>query len=148
MKIRTLIAGTITLVLLAISSVQAADQMTSLHAKSGSKMRIEGTSTLHDWQVESRVIGGSIEVGPNFPVEPGQDVKLGKVDAQATASIPVRSCPRQNDCPARAISGGACRWRVFRMTYVRLSRHSVLLPTSLRKPLLYRSELRGHATIR
>src|SRR6266404_6670659 len=91
MKIRTLIAGNIILVWLATSSVLAADQIKSLHAKSGSKMRIEGTSTIHDWQVESKIIGGSIEVGANFPTEPGQDVKPGKVDAQANAYIPIRS---------------------------------------------------------
>src|SRR5260370_40073362 len=91
MKIRTLIAGNVTLALLATSSVLAADQMTKLHGKPGSKMRIEGTSTIHDWQVESKIIGGSIEVGPNFPAEPGQDVKTGKRDAQGNADNPVRS---------------------------------------------------------
>ena len=91
MKIRNLIAGNVILGLLATSSVLAADQVTKLHGKPGSKMRIEGTSTIHDWQVESKIIGGSIEVGPNFPVEAGQDVKPGKVDAQANAYIPVRS---------------------------------------------------------
>jgi len=91
MKIRTLIAGNIILVLLVTSSVLAADQMTSLHAKAGSKMRIEGTSSVHDWQVESRIIGGSIEVGPNFPTAPGQEVKPGKIDIRGKAVISVRS---------------------------------------------------------
>jgi len=96
MKIRTLIAGNIILVLLATSSVQAADQMINLHAKKGGKMRIEGTSTIHDWQVESTILGGSLEVGPNFPIEPGQDIKPGKVQARANVFIPIRSLQSVN----------------------------------------------------
>src|SRR5664279_5111790 len=91
MKTRTLIAGTIALSLLATLSLPAADQMTTFAARSGSKMRIEGTSNIHDWQVESPFIAGIMEVGPNFPMEPGQVVTLGKVEAKAEVFIMVRS---------------------------------------------------------
>ena len=91
MKIRTLIAGSIALSLLATVSLPAADQMTTLTARSGSKMRIEGTSNIHDWQVESPLIGGMMEVGPNFPLEPGQAATPGKVEAKAEVFIQVRS---------------------------------------------------------
>jgi hypothetical protein len=82
----TLIAG-----ILFASSSPAADQMTRLDARSGSKMRMEGTSTLHDWQVESPIITGYIEVGPNFPMAPGQPATPGKVEAHGEATIMVRS---------------------------------------------------------
>jgi hypothetical protein len=67
--------------------------LTRFDAKSGPDMRvrIEGTSTVHDWQVEGKLIGGSREVGPNFPTEPGQSVAPGKVQAIVNAYIPVRS---------------------------------------------------------
>jgi len=91
MRTRTFIAVIGLIQLIAGLSLQAADQMTSLHARSGSKMRIEGTSLIHDWQVESRIIGGSIEVGPNFPTVPGQEVKPGKMDVHGIAIIRVRS---------------------------------------------------------
>jgi hypothetical protein len=67
--------------------------MMRFDAKSGSgmNMRIEGTSTIHDWQVEGPLIGGFIEVGPGFPVEPGQVVAPGKVQARVEAFVPVRS---------------------------------------------------------
>jgi hypothetical protein len=91
MKKRTLIAGTIALSLLATVSLPAADQMTTFNARSGSKMRIEGTSNIHDWQVESPFIAGFMEVGPNFPTEPGQTVTPGKVEAKAEVFITVRS---------------------------------------------------------
>src|SRR6478736_357676 len=91
MNKRTFIAANAALLLLAGLSVQAADQMTKYYAKSGSKMRMEGTSNIHDWQVEGTLIGGFFEVGPNFPSEPGQFATPGKIDAHAEPFIMVRS---------------------------------------------------------
>jgi YceI-like protein len=91
MKTRIIIAANLALVLLASLSVQAADQSTKYYARSGSKMRIEGTSTIHDWQVEGTLIGGYLEVGPGFPTEPGQAATPGKVDAHAEPFIMVRT---------------------------------------------------------
>src|SRR5512137_2312636 len=91
MKIRTLITGNIALLLLAAVSVSAAEQMTTYAARSGSKMRLEGTSNIHDWQVESPFIGGMLEVGAGFPTEPGQAVTPGPVPAKAEVFIQVRS---------------------------------------------------------
>lgn len=91
MKTRIIIAANIALVLLASLSVLAADQSTKYYARSGSKMRIEGTSTIHDWQVEGTLIGGYFEVGPGFPTEPGQAATPGKVNAHAEPFIMVRT---------------------------------------------------------
>src|SRR6266568_3500224 len=87
----TLISGTIASLLLASASSQAADSMTRFDSRSGSKVRIEGTSSVHDWQIEGRIIGGFLEAGANFPSEPGQTVQPGKVEARAEAFIPIRS---------------------------------------------------------
>ena len=59
----------------------------------GSKVRIEGTANIihPTWQVESPIIGGFLEVGPGFPLEPGQTLEPGPVQAQAEAFISVRS---------------------------------------------------------
>jgi hypothetical protein len=91
MKKRTMIARTAALLLLAMVSLPAAGQTTTLAARSGSKMRIEGTSNIHDWQVESPFIGGMLEVGANFPLDPGQAVTPGKVEAKGDVFIQVRS---------------------------------------------------------
>jgi hypothetical protein len=91
MKKHTFIAGNIALLLVAAFSLQAADSKTTYAARSGSKMRIEGTSNVHDWQVEGTIIGGFMEVGPGFPAEPGQTATPGKMDAKAEAFISVRS---------------------------------------------------------
>lgn len=91
MKKHTLIAGTITLLLMAPAASPAADQMTTYNARSGSKMRIEGTSNIHDWQVESPFIGGMMQVGPGFPTERGQAATPGKMEVKADVFIQVRS---------------------------------------------------------
>jgi hypothetical protein len=91
MKKRIIIAGNVAVLLLVCLSLQAADQMTKYYARSGSKMRMEGTSNIHDWQVEGSLIGGYLEVGANFPSEPGQPATPGKVEAHAEPFIMVRS---------------------------------------------------------
>jgi len=60
-------------------------------ASSGGRVTIKGTSDIHDWQVESSVIGGFFEAGPGFPVEPRGTVQTGPLQARAEAAIPVRS---------------------------------------------------------
>jgi hypothetical protein len=92
MKIRTTIAGQVVAVLLLGSLSLQAAELTRFNAKPGNlKMRLEGTSTIHDWQVEGSIIGGYIEVGPTFPVDPGQAATPGKIEASGEAKIPVRS---------------------------------------------------------
>jgi hypothetical protein len=90
MKIRTWIAGNVSVLLLVALGAQAADTV-KLSARSGSKLRLEGTSNIHDWQAESPIIGGSLEVGPNFPIEPGQAATPGKIEAKGEAFVTVRS---------------------------------------------------------
>ncbi len=90
MKMRTLIAGNLAVLVLTGLSLQAAETA-KFFARSGSKLRIEGTSNIHDWRVESTLIGGSIEAGNNFPTEPGQAVTPGKVEAKAEAFVTARS---------------------------------------------------------
>jgi len=53
-------------------------------------VRIEGTSNVHDWQVEGNIIGGHLELGANFPLDPAA-ARPGKVEAEAQVSIPSRS---------------------------------------------------------
>lgn len=60
-------------------------------AKQGSRVRIEGTSNIHDWQAESSLVGGFLDVGFGFPVEPGQTVQPGPVQTRAEVFIIVRS---------------------------------------------------------
>jgi hypothetical protein len=91
MKIQKWIAGNVAILMLATGVSQAADALTRFDARPGSKVRVEGTSSIHDWQLEGKIIGGFLEVGPNFPTEPGQTVQPGKIEGRVEAFIPVRS---------------------------------------------------------
>ncbi len=84
--------GTILAALLLTAAVaaQAAEGMTQYQAKPGSKMRIEGTSNIHDWQVEGNIIGGTLELAAAFAADPAK-ASPGKVEAKATVLLPVRS---------------------------------------------------------
>ena len=57
----------------------------------GSKMKIEGTSNVHDWRADSPLILGYLEVGPGFPLEAGQSVTPGKVEAKGQAIVITRT---------------------------------------------------------
>ena len=53
----------------------------------GSLVKVEGTSTIHEWSVETKLIGGYIEFDPGFNLEKPQ---TGKVNAKVEVLIPVR----------------------------------------------------------
>lgn len=60
-------------------------------AKAGSKIKIEGTSTIHDWAVETSLIGGFMELGPDFPLDPSKNPAPGKINAKVETLIFVSS---------------------------------------------------------
>jgi len=53
----------------------------------GSKIKMEGTSTIHDWTVESPTADGFIEADSNFPESALQDAKAARPSVQV--SVPV-----------------------------------------------------------
>src|SRR5690242_19843276 len=93
MKIRTLVLGQVAAWALVSLAAQGAEQMTQFTARSGSKMRIDGTANMihTKWRVASDLISGKLDVGPGFPIEAGQAVTPGPIVAQADVFIPVTS---------------------------------------------------------
>lgn len=64
----------------------AADAVTQYKAQPrGSKITIEGDSTVHKWTMEGTIVGGFVELPPI------DGLKEGKVPAKVEANIPVRS---------------------------------------------------------
>src|SRR6266576_3384190 len=53
----------------------------------GSKAKLDGTSTIHDWTVESRLIAGYVEFDSGFNLD---QPAPGKVNARCVVSIPAR----------------------------------------------------------
>jgi polyisoprenoid-binding protein YceI len=81
---------------LAFLNVSAWAQGTTRYdAQPGSKVRIEGTSTIHDWTIEGGLIGGFLELDSAVKIDPNQSAITGavqgKVPAKVSAVIPVRS---------------------------------------------------------
>lgn len=90
MKLKTFL---LTLNLIAITAISSrgADVIVRLNSTPGAnKIRIEGTSSVHNWQCESSSIGGFAEVGEGFPLTPGAVVKPGKVEAKVNVSVYIR----------------------------------------------------------
>ena len=64
--------------------------MVRYESQPGSKMRMDGTSTIHDWHAESQLIGGFLELDAAL-IEAPEKAKPGKVAAQAETFVAVRS---------------------------------------------------------
>lgn len=60
-------------------------------ARPGSKLKIDGTSTVHDWTVEGGIIGGFMEFDSNYPLDPAKANSDLKVTPKVEVRIPVRS---------------------------------------------------------
>jgi len=85
---RPLLVGTCALLLSLTLAARAADDWVRYTAQpNGSLVRIDGTSTIHDWSVESKLIGGYIEFDPAFNFD---HPTPGKVNARVAVLIPVR----------------------------------------------------------
>jgi polyisoprenoid-binding protein YceI len=75
---------------LLLAAALYAAELTKFTALPGSKVKIEGTSSLHDWTVEGGIIAGVMELDSAFTADPTK-AKPGKVDAKVEATIPVRT---------------------------------------------------------
>ncbi|GDY22248.1 hypothetical protein LBMAG56_35950 [Verrucomicrobiota bacterium] len=72
---------------LAGAALASAQSWIKYEAQPGSKVRIDGTSTIHDWSVESQMIGGAMELETSTAA----DLKSMKVKPKVEVAIPVRS---------------------------------------------------------
>ena len=66
-------------------------------AKTGSLLKISGTSSVHDWEVKTRLIGGKMEWDSSFPLDPLK-AELPKLTEAPKVSviIPVRNIESGN----------------------------------------------------
>lgn len=77
-------------VLLCLAGAASAQTLVRFESQPGSKMRMDGTSTIHDWHAESQLIGGFIELDAALVAAPDK-VKPGKVAAKGETFMAVRS---------------------------------------------------------
>ena len=68
---------------------------------SGTSVRIDGTSTAHDWEMEGTVIGGFLEIGAGASLDKAQGTPAGlqgdKLPAKAHVIIPVSAVHSKAD---------------------------------------------------
>jgi polyisoprenoid-binding protein YceI len=81
-----LISSTLTLAL------AASAQLTRFESQpgGGNQVKIDGTSTIHDWTILGALIAGSLELDSKFVADPTK-AQPGKVDAKVEVKIPVRT---------------------------------------------------------
>lgn len=85
-----LLAGSL---MLSLSLSLTAQEKTAYQGLPGSKVKVDGTSNIHDWSVESRIIGGTIEFDSRIATNPAEALKAApKVEVM----IPVRSLKSGN----------------------------------------------------
>ncbi len=63
-------AAAATVVIVAVATVAWAASMVRLEDRPGSHVKVEGTSTLHAWHVESKSVDGAIEIEEAFLTDP------------------------------------------------------------------------------
>jgi polyisoprenoid-binding protein YceI len=68
----------------------AADTVRYAPVPNTSKLRMDGTSTIHDWHAETEVIGGSMELDATFPGAAGTGTPSA-VKPKVEVKIPVRT---------------------------------------------------------
>jgi RNA polymerase sigma factor (sigma-70 family) len=124
-------------------------------ARPGSKVRIEGTANIINpiWYVESPIIGGSLELGPGFPLAAGQALEPGPVPAQAKAFISVLSLKSvDNDGRPYSSKMDEIMYETLRSEHykqIRFDLVELLLrgATNIDRVLQYELEARGVLTI-
>ena len=78
-------------VILFATAMSASAETVRYEARPGSKVKIEGTSTIHDWTVQSAIVGGFMEFDSNFPLDPSKESADLSVTPKVQVNIPVRS---------------------------------------------------------
>src|SRR5437868_12986927 len=77
--------------LVAAALTVSADPVRYQAMPGGSKLKLEGTSTVHDYSVSSGIIGGFIEFDSDQPLDPSKPNSEIKVTPKVQVNVPVRS---------------------------------------------------------
>jgi polyisoprenoid-binding protein YceI len=86
-----------TILLLATAAALSAASLTHFERQPGSKVKIDGVSSLHDWTVESAIIGGHLDIDSTFIADPQKATAGSKIPAEVEALVPVRSLKSGKD---------------------------------------------------
>ncbi len=90
MNLPKLFSPAVAAILFAAALTASADPV-RYQATPGSKLKLEGTSTVHDWTVEGGIIGGYIEFQSDSPLDPAKPSSEVNVTPKVKVNVPVRS---------------------------------------------------------
>jgi len=79
------------LTLIWAGSLCAADGYVQYKARPGSTVKIAGSSNIHDWEVQTGLIGGTFDIDAKVSLDPAKPPPAGKVDAKASTFMMVSS---------------------------------------------------------
>lgn len=95
--------------------LSAADAVRYQPVPNSSKLRMDGTSTIHDWHAETDIIGGSMELEATFPDASGKSAPSA-VKPKVEVKIPVRSLK----------SSGGKRMDTVMQEHLKFEQHKVI----------------------
>ena len=73
-------------------AAQTQAETVTYSAKTGSLLKISGTSSVHDWEVKTRLIGGKMEWDSSFPLDPSKaELTMLAKAPNVSVFIPVRN---------------------------------------------------------
>jgi polyisoprenoid-binding protein YceI len=107
--------GFVALTLLASGSFSAADTVRYTPVPNSSKLRIDGTSTIHDWHADTGVVGGFMEMEATFPDPSGKSAPSA-IKPKIEVKIPVRSLQ----------SSGGKRMDAVMQEHMKLDQHKII----------------------
>lgn len=87
------------------ASLNAAEELTRYVARPGGNVTIDGTSSVHDWTVEGKIIGGYFKVEPAFDTDKSlksvPSLTGKEKNPEAVINIPIRSLKSGKDAMDR-----------------------------------------------
>mgnify|MGYP002261766211 CR=1 FL=1 len=107
-------------------AAQTRAETVTYSAKTGSLLKISGTSSVHDWEVKTRLIGGKMEWDSSFPLDPSK-AELPKLTKTPKASIiiPVRNIEsgkqRMNEVMHGAMNAEKHNYARYSLTEIKLA---------------------------
>jgi len=111
--------------IIAAAAPARADTVT-YSAKTGSQLKINGTSSVHDWEVKTRLIGGKMTWDTSFPLDPSR-AELPKLTAVPTVSVivPVRNIEsgkqRMNEVMHGALNAQKHKYARYKLKEIKLA---------------------------
>ena len=116
----------LTLAAIIASASLAQGEPITYSAKTGSLLKISGTSSVHDWEVKTRLIGGKMIWDTSFPLDPSR-AKLPKLTAppQVSVIIPVRNIEsgkqRMNEVMHGAMKAQKHKFARYNLTEIKVT---------------------------